>query len=44
MSNTNNSTNLKLIETFYDEAKTKVNERYYVDEKRFKTRSIRIVL
>ena len=32
MSNTNNSTNLKLIETFYDEAKTKVNERYFVDE------------
>ena len=24
--------NLKLIETYYDEAKTKVNERYYVDK------------
>ena len=32
MTNTNNNTNLKLIETFYDEAKTKVNERYYVDK------------
>ena len=38
------NTNLKLIETHYDEEKTKVNERYYVDEKRFKTRSIRIIL
>ena len=26
------NTNLKLIETHYDEAKTKVNERYYVDK------------
>ena len=26
------NTNLKLIETYYDEAKTKVKERYYIDE------------
>ena len=26
------NTNLKLIETHYDEEKTKVNERYYVDK------------
>ena len=32
MTNTNNNTNLKLIETFYDEVKTIVLERYYVDK------------
>ena len=26
------NTNLKLIETFYDKAKTKVKERYFVDK------------
>ena len=31
MTNTNNNTNLKLIETFYDEAKTIVEIRYYCD-------------
>ena len=38
------NTNLKLIETFYDEAKTKIQERYHIDEKRFKTRYVRIIL
>jgi antitoxin component YwqK of YwqJK toxin-antitoxin module len=36
MTNTNNSTNLKLIETFYDKAKTIIKERYYIDENGFR--------